>query len=140
MSLWKKAAPTGPMTAEEGFCVVACEAVYQDGSVPAEEQELLMDYLRHNDVFRRHAPTKKLLKRVAQHQQEHGESVLQAAAEAMPENVRRAAYFAAADLSLADNDRSPDEITFLAPCQEQLGLSKKEAQKVLDAVAIKNGR
>ncbi len=129
------------LTAEEAFCAFACHAVYQDGSVAAEEQDALLHYLEFSGIFRRNhkRPSRKLLERVNQLARDLGEdALLEAAGAALPENLRGSAYFAAADLVLSDHDLSADEEAFLERARQALALDSVESGRILDVVRIKN--
>ncbi len=129
------------LTPEEAFCAFACHAIYQDGSVTAEEQDALVNYLEFNGVFRRNRkrPTKKLLDRVNQLARDLGEDeLLDTAGQALPEHLRGSAFFAAADLVLSDHDLSEDEVAFLERVRQCLDLDDDVAQQILEVARIKN--
>lgn len=128
-----------PLTEAEGFCGIAACAMYSDGVLNAEEDDLLIEALLDVDVlqgFDEDALREALVK-VSHLASRHGDGhLLQASVDAISPARRPEAFRLAAELILADGEVDTEERQFLERFRHALGIPDADAKKVIDALAV----
>lgn len=146
MGLFKKqdgeAAGAGDaLSPAEALAGIAMCAMYADGVMSAEEDDELALYLADLAVFRALSDREMsaCFQRVQRLAEKSGDAgLLDAAAAALPERLRPAAFLVAADLVMSDGETGDDERAFLRRVQASLKLDEATAAKILEVLAYKH--
>ncbi len=120
-------------TPQEAFCAFATIAIETDGSVGAEEQEALMNYLRTSQVLEEHSDhLDDLVSKVHDVIRELGEDgTLRSAAASLPPHLKETAFKAAVQLTWSDDSSDESETAFLEQAANALELSQEQCDAIL---------
>lgn len=131
--------PDDPWTPEEAFAAFPTLAIEADGSIGREEQDALTAYLEDTPALGSDVDdVAALIKRVHRAVSEHGEEgTLRFAAQALPAELREAAYRAALDMTWSDDDSDAGEQGFLATAAQALGLDAEHRDRLIQQVAAR---
>lgn len=128
----------GGLTEPEGFCGIAAVAVYSDGVLTAEEDDLLVEALLGVDHLGGldEAELRDALVKVSRIAQREGDGhLLREAVAAIAPARREDAFRLAAELICADGEIDEEEREFLRRFERALGMTHEQAKRVIEALA-----
>lgn len=121
------------LTEREGVAGIALLAMYADGVIAAEEDDVLRErLLRYPDVFGgSDDELGRMLSRVEKLGEEIGPAkLMDACIAAVKGPMRASAYRIAAEIVVADHDLAPEEDEYLEVLRDGLGISADEADRI----------
>ncbi|MEA3199787.1 MAG: hypothetical protein QOE90_1215 [Thermoplasmata archaeon] len=132
-----------PLTEREGVAGIALLAMYADGVIMAEEDDLIRERLLQFPFFLE--LDEDALGRVLAAVEAHGEKVgpeklLAESAAAVGPRLRPTAYLLATEVVMADGDYAPEEDEYLQKLRKALALSDEQARSIHEAVEIRARR
>lgn len=130
-------------TEREGVAGVALLAVYADGVIVEEEDEVLRDRLLQYPLFSDvdEDGLGRALARLAGAAQAKGaDLLLRECASVIPPALRPTAFLIAAEIVAADGEIAAEEDDYLLDAAKALALPEAQARQILDVVAIRARR
>ncbi|GEM_PF-4202020 len=127
-------------TDREGVAGVALLAMFADGVIAQEEDEVLRERLLQYPLFSDvdEDGLGRVLARLAAASRERGvDVVLREWASAIAPALRPTAFVIAAEIVAADGEVAPEEDDYLARAAKALQLPAAQAQQILDVVAMR---
>ena len=125
----------------EGVVAFLLAAVMADDVISNEETELVGSAVKHMKLFQSYAAdvVRRIFIKVGQDYDQYGfKSVIYAAKEAIPFELKETVFAISTDLVLADGILSEEEITILTMMHRVLEIPESTAQLIIKVMAIKN--
>jgi hypothetical protein len=129
------------LTARQAFAAVVLGALNSDGRGAPEETLRINALFSSTKLFRQPSAesVQAVLERVIELFDAHGFGpVVEAAAKALPDELRAPVFTIAVDLVLADGQASGEERKFIDGLQSLLNVPDEAALKIVDVILIKN--
>jgi tellurite resistance protein len=129
------------MTTQEAFVGVIMSAVAADGTISQEEALSIITVLNRMKLYQgmNQKDLKGMLDRTVTTLKNQGPgTIIAAAKETLPADMRDTAFAVAADLVLADGVVAETEKKFLEDMQKAMGVADDVALKITEVLVIKN--
>jgi hypothetical protein len=129
------------LTARQAFAALVLGALNADGRSTPEETLRINGLFNSTRLFRQPSaePVQTVLERVVELFDVHGLGpVVEAAAKALPEELRVPVFAIAVDLVLADGEAVGEERKFIDDLQVILRVPDEAARKIVEVLLIKN--
>lgn len=131
------------LTEREGVAGVAMLAMYADGVIMAEEDDLIRERLLQFPFFSEMDDDAlgRVLSAIERHSEKVGpERLLLEASAVIGPRLRPTAYLLATEVVIADGDYAPEEDEYLQKLRKALALSDDQARSIHEAVEIRSRR
>lgn len=124
----------------EGVAGLALLAMFADGVIAPEEDEILRERLAQFPLFSDvdDDALGRVLARLADAASARGaELLMRECAAAVPPALRPTAFLIAAEIVVADGEVAPEETDYLQRAAKALALPEAQARRILDVLAIR---
>jgi uncharacterized tellurite resistance protein B-like protein len=128
-------------TPAEAFAAVTLAAIASDGYLSEEEARAISSTLSRMRLFRSYSndvTIRMFDKLLGLLRREGIDTLLNAAKESLPQDLRESAFAVATDLVLADGIVTQEEQGFLNDLYQDLGITSDTATQIVEVMLIKN--